>query len=173
MTDFQGSRGQEVITCDSLPLAPVHSPSLSHTHTHLHRVVHPPRCHPAPGFRWQANISRLHSWGLLTPHVLWEPAVCAAPENRSLSRPFLYMFDFLRLYQNRDACFPSLCTLRNLWWRKAKSLRPKPQDRHSRTNPYSIIDSLQLDWLPDNKPLNCTPNWQAGKPIHSGADAET
>lgn len=28
-------------------------------------------------------------------------------------------------------------------------------------------------WPPDNKPLNCTPNWQAGKPIHSRADAET
>lgn len=36
------------------------------------------------------------------------------------------------------------------------------------TNPQSFNR-----WLVNNKHLNCTPNWQAGKPIHSGPDSET
>lgn len=33
----------------------------------------------------------------------------------------------------------------------------------------ALTKKTSAGWLLDNRPLDCTPNWQAGKPIHSGA----
>lgn len=133
-----------------------HSLIFSFSHTHTSTMVHPPRCHPSLGFRWEANISRLRSWGLLTPHLLWETAIWSLGEKCSL-----YFYLFIKIMK----CALAFCASRLFnWLFKPKTNYDKSIQHHQQT---------WTSWLLDNKPLNCTPNWQAGKPIHSRADTET
>lgn len=175
MTDFQGGQRQEVITCDSS--APRSSPPHVHTpsSTHINRYTPPQWCtHPGvtlPG----ASVSRLAFQGCI-------PEVCLLlinSENLQFSRlrkritftssPFCILF-----FMSLSKVLRSVCPAGfDFYLNKQKSQYPLYAKHRHANYDKSICISPLTNWPTDNKPLNCTSNWQAGKPIHSTADTET